>query len=103
MTAHLRLFFQPNFKSSLESKMSEYKSSWDTLTGRGHNSLTIGRPSSNDVVLYQEKIRKDNVFLGKASHTFSYYCKREKKSLQFLPTIGGVIILEESLRKRVVE
>lgn len=55
--------------------MSHFIGAWDTLTGRGHNSLTLGTPSSNDAVLYQERVRKKNIFLGRATHTFSYACK----------------------------
>lgn len=55
--------------------MSHFISSWQELTGAGHNSLTLGRPTSEDVVVYEERIRKDYSFLSTVSHKFSYNCK----------------------------
>ena len=52
---------------------------WDDLVGHGHNSLTIGKPSNKDVVLCQERVRKDNIFLGRASYTFEYKCSEGER------------------------
>ena len=52
---------------------------WENLVGQGHNSLTLGRPSNKDIVLYQERIRMDYQLIGVATHTFEYTCKEGER------------------------
>ena len=46
---------------------------WDELPHEsGRHTLTLGRPSTEDIVLHDEKVRKGHEFFGKVSHTFIY-------------------------------
>ena len=41
----------------------------------GRHTLTLGTPSSEDIILDDDKVRKGHEFFGKVSHTFSYECR----------------------------
>ena len=50
---------------------------WHELSSEcGRHNFTLGAPSSQDVILYEEKLRKGHEFFSKVSHTFSYNCRR---------------------------
>ena len=50
---------------------------WRELSGEhGRHTLTLGTPSSEDVVLHEENLRKGHEFPKKVSHTFSYNRRR---------------------------
>ena len=50
---------------------------WHELSGEhGRRTLTLGTPSSEDVVLHEENLRKGHEFPKKVSHTFSYNRRR---------------------------
>lgn len=49
---------------------------WDELPDeKGRHTITLGRPSSDDIVLHDEPVRKGHEFFGKVSHTFIYNCQ----------------------------
>ena len=49
---------------------------WHELSGEHRrHTLTLGTPSSQDVVLHEENLRKGHEFSKKISHTFSYNCR----------------------------
>ena len=49
---------------------------WHELSGEHRrHTLTLGTPSSQDVVLHEENLRKSHEFPKKVSHTFSYNCR----------------------------
>ena len=50
---------------------------WHELSSeRGRRTLTLGTPSSENVVLHEENLRKGHEFPKKVSHTFSYNRRR---------------------------
>ena len=57
-------------------KSEQILGKWHELCGSGRRSLTLGTPSSQDVVLYEEQIRKEYALFSNVSHTFSY--KRQR-------------------------
>ena len=50
---------------------------WKELStsGNGRHTLSFGTPGKNDVVLYEDEVRKSSKFLSEVKHTFSYTCK----------------------------
>ena len=77
--SHYRKKAQPvaaNAAGYVMDESGQILGKWQELCGSGRRSLTLGTPSSQDVVLYEEQIRKGYKFLRKVSHTFSYNCRR---------------------------
>ena len=61
----------------VKDKAGKILGKWHELSSEhGRHNFILGAPSSQDVILHEEKLRKGDEFFSKVSHTFSYNCQR---------------------------
>ena len=51
---------------------------WNEIStkGNGCHTLSLGKPDQNDIILFEEDVKKNSKFMSEVKYRFSYSCRR---------------------------